>query len=739
MKRTWAALRISIGLVGLTSVFLLIASLLGLVPDQQQAVLEGRKSLCEAIAVHCSLAATKGDVESIRLSMAAVVQRNADVLSASVRQADGRVLAESHKSPPRGAPAAGAEPAPLLVTVPILKGRETWGTVVIGFRSRGSGFWFGVLSDPLFRLLSFLSLCCLLSFLIYLRRVLRYLDPSSVIPKHVQAALNTLAEGVLVLDKHQQIVLANEAFVKTVGRPFDQLQGRYATEIDWTAAGSKQRPDDYPWLRAIRDGRVQRRDMLALQTAAEGTRTLAVNAAPILDDRGRPRGALATFDDVTAIEEKNSQLAVMLETVTTSRQEIEQKNRELYRLATRDPLTQCLNRRSFFTEMETQWAEFRASGRHLACVMADVDHFKNVNDTRGHMTGDEVLKGVAAALQGALREYDLLCRYGGEEFCVLLPGATIAVAAQVAERFRQAVEDRRPAGLAVTASFGVASTEFEARQPQELLDQADRSLYAAKRLGRNRVTRWDQISASPSAEPAARKAEKGSPEATSGPPILFHEVAALLCALANRDVALAEHSCRVAELCVSTAQAFMSHDDCFLIEVAGLLHDLGKLGLPEQILKKPTPLTAEEWEQLRAQDRTGVEIVAAAFGSKALTEIVRTYHGWYQGNPRDRSLPRGDEIPLAARILAIADAFDTMVFARYYGTKRTRQEALAEIRRCTPQQFDPRLVDRFVEVVHASDRTRQPDSPRTMLPLLAAIVQGGPADPAAISSLLGGA
>ena len=176
-------------------------------------------------------------------------------------------------------------------------------------------------------------------------------------------------------------------------------------------------------------------------------------------------------------------------------------------------------------------------------------------------------------------------------------------------------------------------------------------------------------------------------------------------------MALAEHSCRVAELCVSTAQVFMSHEGCFLIEVAALLHDLGKLGLPEQILKKPAPLTAEEWQQLRTHDRTGVEIVAAAFGSKALTEIVRSYHGWYQGNPRDRNLPRGDEIPLAVRILAIADAFDTMVFARYYGTKRTREEALAEIRRCAPQQFDPRLVDRFVEVVHASDRTRQPNAP----------------------------
>jgi diguanylate cyclase (GGDEF)-like protein/PAS domain S-box-containing protein len=580
----------------------------------------------------------------------------------------------------------------------------------------------------------FLSVCCLLGFLLYLRRVLRYLDPSSVIPRHVQAALNTLAEGVLVLDKHQQIVLANEAFVHTVGRTFEQLQGRSATEIDWTTAGSKQRPDDYPWMRAIRDGRVQKRDMLALQTAADGTRTLAVNAAPILDDRGNARGALATFDDVTAIEEKNTQLAVMLETVTTSRQEIEQKNRELYHLATRDPLTQCLNRRSFFTEMETRWAESRAADHHLACVMSDVDHFKNVNDTRGHLAGDEVLKGVAAALQGAIREGDLLCRYGGEEFCVLLPGATLAVAAQVAERFREAVQSRRPAGLEVTASFGVASTEFKARQPQELLDQADRSLYAAKRSGRNRVTCWDQIASLPAVEPTVDKAEKSPQGMTSDPPIVFHEVAALLCALANRDVALAEHSCRVAELCVSTAQVFMSHEGCFLIEVGALLHDLGKLGLPEQILKKPTPLTAEEWQQLRAHDRTGVEIVAAAFGSKALTEIVRTHHSWYQGNPRDRSLPRGDEIPLAARIVAIADAFDTMVSARYYGAKRTREEALAEIRRCTPQQFDPRLVDRFAEVVHASDRARQPDSPRTIFPFFAGIMPGGILNPSAMGS-----
>jgi putative nucleotidyltransferase with HDIG domain len=177
-------------------------------------------------------------------------------------------------------------------------------------------------------------------------------------------------------------------------------------------------------------------------------------------------------------------------------------------------------------------------------------------------------------------------------------------------------------------------------------------------------------------------------------------------ALAHRDAATAEHSQRVADTCVSTAKGLMSVNDCFLLEVAAMLHDIGKLGVPDAILLKPGPLTEEEWKVMRTHDQMGVEIISAAFASEALSDIVRTHHAWFSGNPENPGLPTGRDIPLGARILTIADAFDAMVSDRPYHRPKTRQQAFAELRRCAGKQFDPELVERLIAAVEASDNNR---------------------------------
>jgi putative nucleotidyltransferase with HDIG domain len=182
-------------------------------------------------------------------------------------------------------------------------------------------------------------------------------------------------------------------------------------------------------------------------------------------------------------------------------------------------------------------------------------------------------------------------------------------------------------------------------------------------------------------------------------------------ALGHRDLATAEHSQRVADYCVATAKGLMSVNDCFVLEVAAMLHDIGKLGVPDAILLKPGPLTEDEWMVMRSHDQMGVEIISAAFGSKALTEIVRTHHAWYGGNPENPGLPVGRDIPLGARILTIADAFDAMTSERPYHRPKTREQAFAELRRCAGKQFDPDLVERHVAAVLASDGTRQERDP----------------------------
>jgi putative nucleotidyltransferase with HDIG domain len=178
-------------------------------------------------------------------------------------------------------------------------------------------------------------------------------------------------------------------------------------------------------------------------------------------------------------------------------------------------------------------------------------------------------------------------------------------------------------------------------------------------------------------------------------------------ALAHRDSATAEHSQRVADLCIATAKGLMSVNNCFVLEVAALLHDIGKLGVPDAILLKPGPLNEEEWKVMRTHDQMGVEIISAAFGSAGLTEIVRAHHAWFGGNPENPGLPTHNEIPLGARILTIADAYDAMVSERPYHRPKNRKQAFEELRRCAGKQFDPALVERLITAVEASDHGRR--------------------------------
>jgi putative nucleotidyltransferase with HDIG domain len=183
-------------------------------------------------------------------------------------------------------------------------------------------------------------------------------------------------------------------------------------------------------------------------------------------------------------------------------------------------------------------------------------------------------------------------------------------------------------------------------------------------------------------------------------------VTALVSALAYRDSLTGEHSRRVADLCVATARGLMGERECYVLEVAALLHDIGKLGVPDAILLKPGPLTPEEWQIMRRHDRIGVEIISAAFFSPELTQIVGTHHAYFGGTSRDPSLPTGEDIPLGARILMIADAFDAMVSDRVYRKGRSQELAFAELRNCAGTQFDPQLVERFIKVISSNDFSR---------------------------------
>jgi putative nucleotidyltransferase with HDIG domain len=176
-------------------------------------------------------------------------------------------------------------------------------------------------------------------------------------------------------------------------------------------------------------------------------------------------------------------------------------------------------------------------------------------------------------------------------------------------------------------------------------------------------------------------------------------VAALTAALAYRDVATAQHSRRVADYCFKLGSELMSISECYVLENAALLHDIGKMGVPGHILLKPGALTDDEREVMRTHERIGVEIIRSTFACWELTRVVENRQARFSGSPDEPRLPSGKEIPLGARILAIADSYDAMVSDRVYRKGLTQDAAFAELRRCARTQFDPELVEMFVRMI----------------------------------------
>jgi diguanylate cyclase (GGDEF)-like protein len=333
----------------------------------------------------------------------------------------------------------------------------------------------------------------------HLRRVLRKLDSDATAPDRFHMAFNALMEGVMILDASGRIVLVNDSFLKL--RPGDTtpLLGRLPSEIQWLCDAFVD-THPLPWTQAM----AERTQVVGLgvEISQPGLRTVhraIVNCAPVFDLSGTVCGCLTTFADLTALDHANSELMKVLEELQHSREQIERQNTELTRLATRDPLTGCYNRRAFFELAEPMFASARSAGRPLCCVVGDIDLFKPFNDKYGHSVGDKVIQAVARYLVTELREVDLLCRYGGEEFCIMLPDATLAQAVDVAERLRKAVHShagasiRTTSGLQISISFGVASSADGATDLIGLIDQADEALYVSKQKGRNRVTRWEKV------------------------------------------------------------------------------------------------------------------------------------------------------------------------------------------------------------------------------------------------------
>ena len=492
--------RIAMGLVALAgSIILLTATLFAVMPERIEAARNLRAVASEGVAREGALLLQAGNLQNLDRLLQQSLERIPDLRSIRIVRADGRHITESglHDSLWQHPDDGGA--AMDNVVVPIRADELRWGEVQFAFASAYPKSLGGWLIYPPFAALMLISLLCLGAFYLYLRRVLEYLDPQAVIPERVRMAYDTFLEAVLLLDLQGRVVLANESLRQLHPETNADLNGKAAGDLAWLTRGMPKIGNEAPWFHAMHTKTpVTGKLMEIAQPGTPETTKVVLNCAPILDGHNNARGCMVVLSDVTALHRANRKLLSTLDELAASQQIIEEKNRELEKLATRDPMTGCLNRRALFDAIEPTFAKISAVGGDLCCIMGDIDHFKRFNDTYGHSVGDLVIKSVARCMGFGLRDGDLLCRYGGEEFCIFLPGVTVEQAWAIAERIRTQVQNeagrsiRDQEGLAITSSFGVASIRQGAANVEALIDLADEALYHSKKCGRNQVTIWSE-------------------------------------------------------------------------------------------------------------------------------------------------------------------------------------------------------------------------------------------------------
>jgi diguanylate cyclase (GGDEF)-like protein/PAS domain S-box-containing protein len=691
-------MRVAIGLAFLATTVLLMAYATGMIPDLNQQKIASRLAHCETIAISASVQARQDETHRMETTLRAIAQRNEDIQSIAIRRTSGILIAEIGEHRSMWDNAMALRGSNTFVVVPITaSNREPWGTIEVRFAELNRTGLARLTEDPCFLLfVAFPAAVFLLTFL-YLKKMLRHMDPSKAVPSRVRSALDTLTGGLLVLDVKGRIVLANRSFSEATGHSRKELQGKPVADMPWVCSDQTFDASEYNWRQSIENSEPQKPIVLSLDEP--DSRTFLVNCTAIEGEGGGYRGILASFDDVTQLKEKESELKQMLDELTESRENIRRHNAVLRELAMQDPLTGCMNRRAFFERFEQEWSRATRYGHPLSCLILDLDHFKSINDTYGHAAGDVVLKKAASLLIETVRDGDFVCRYGGEEFCIGMPHIDHADAVLAAERIRRElstkvyIEDQ-----AITASFGVSALSLGPEHPQALVEQADKAMYVAKRDGRDRVVCFTEVDDDVIVDNSKLQRLRDTSQENEIE-IPFHAVTALTAALGYRDAATAEHSRRVADLCVAVGRRIMSSSDCYTLEIAALLHDIGKIGVPDAILLKPGPLTPKEWEIMGIHDHMGVEIVHSAFNSPALTEIIESHHAFYGGKSRHASLPTGKDIPLGARVLSVADTYDAIVSDRVYRKGRSPEEAFAELRRCAGTQFDPDIVEHFIDAM----------------------------------------
>ncbi|MBS3909030.1 MAG: diguanylate cyclase [Actinobacteria bacterium] len=367
-------------------------------------------------------------------------------------------------------------------------------------------------------------------------------------------------------------------------------------------------------------------------------------------------------------------------------------NAALFAKSMRDRLTGLNNHRYFHEALDRAVAKAKRLNQNVSLLIIDIDEFSKINNAYGHARGDALLTLIGKTILANTREDDEACRLNGDEFGVILPNTSGVEAMIIAEATREAVYKKLSTDFdiaEITVSIGLSTYPKFAKNKKELLQTAEGALYWCKLHGKNKITAYDARTVKAlSPGERAKKAEEVA---------LVDMVSSLARAVDARDPYTRQHSIGVSKLATRLARNMrLGKDTVNRIRMAGLLHDVGKIGIPDSILNKPSRLTDEEMYTIESHPIMSAQIIQ----STSLTEmvgIVRAHHERWDGQGYPDGL-KAEEIPLEARILAVADTFDAMTTDRPYRKALSIEDALAEIARCSGTQFDPNIAKVFLQL-----------------------------------------
>lgn len=513
---------------------------------------------------------------------------------------------------------------------------------------------------------------------------------------------DSIQDGLSVLDKEMNIVRVNPVMEKWYAHAMP-LVGKKCYEA---YHGRSSRCEVCPTKKSLESGKSGHEIVTKTGPGGKVVGWMDLYSFPLFDAiTGQLTGVIEYVRDITErkLAEKEKELLSA---------EIIESNKRLKQLALRDSQTGLYNYRYLNEIIESEFYRARRYAHPLSVIMIDIDYFKSINEVYGHDFGDLVLKQLAIQLKRMVRRYDIVVRSGGEEFIILSPGVDKTKAVALAQRILDAVSlysfGDKKRNVKLKLSMSVASYPYDkASKGMDLINTADKIIDKVKEAGGNKAYSSAEASVSKKKIMTAKddiaeiKYLKNKIERLTkrGKQNLIESIFAFAKTIEMRDHYTGEHVENTVRYSTEIARALkLSPEETENIRQASVLHDLGKIGISDRILLKRSKLTKKEFEEIKRHPQIAADIIRPIQFMHDIVPLVLYHHERWDGKGYPSGL-RGEEIPIGARIIAIADVYQALTSNRPYRKAFSKKDALDIIRKGSGTQFDPRIVKVFLKVI----------------------------------------